>query len=77
MLEVKGTPPADLARLIATVGSERCTLSSDYGFGAGFGRPGHGFIGFLEELWNAGTPESAIVSMARTNPARLVGLEDW
>jgi hypothetical protein len=76
-LHVKGTPPSNLARLIAAVGPERCTLSSDYGSGPDFGRPGHGFVGFLEELWKTGVSEAAITSMARTNPGRLVGIEGW
>jgi len=74
-LDVEGTRPEELARRVAAVGAHRCTLSSDYGFGDGFGRPGHEFIGFLEALWNAGVPEADIVTMARTNPARLIGLE--
>jgi len=52
-------------------------LSSDFGFGADFGRPGRGFVSFLEELWNVGVSEAAIGPMARRNPARLVGLEGW
>jgi hypothetical protein len=76
-MDVEGTRPADLAQLIDAVGAERCTLSSDYGFGADFGRPGHGFVSFLEELWNVGVSEAAIGVMARENPARLVGVEGW
>jgi hypothetical protein len=69
-----GVPPAELAKKIAAVGAERCTLSSDYGYGTDFGRPGPDFIGFLERLWNSGTPEPDIVTMAATIPARLLGL---
>jgi hypothetical protein len=69
-----GVPPADLAKKIAAVGADRCTLSSDYGYGTDFGRPGHDFIGFLERLWNSGTPERDIVTMAAAVPGRLLGL---
>jgi hypothetical protein len=66
--------PAELGHKIATVGPHRCTLSSDYGYGKDWGRPGHGFIGFLERLWNSGVPEQDIVTMASAVPARLLGL---
>jgi hypothetical protein len=36
-----------------------------------------GSLGFLEELWNVGVSDAAITTMARTHPARLVGLEGW
>lgn len=75
IFQLKGTPPKDLARLIDAVGPDRCALSSDYGYGADFGRPGHGFISFLEQLWNEGVSEPAIATMARTIPGRLLGLE--
>jgi len=38
-------------------------------------RPATGYKTFLERLWDCGVAESKISTMAKANPARLLGLQ--
>ncbi len=65
---------ADYARVIREVGAKHCILSSDMGQ---VGNPLHpdGLEAFFAGLAKEGIPASDIEMMARTNPARALGLE--
>ncbi|MBV9512364.1 MAG: hypothetical protein JO303_19000 [Caulobacteraceae bacterium] len=67
--------PEVMARMIHTIGFERCTLASDYGWSAIVPRPAEGFKGFLENLWEAGLSEAQLTRMASTTPACLLSLQ--
>jgi hypothetical protein len=67
------TVPEMLA-MIETVGPERCTLASDYGWSDALPHPAGGLRDFFDALWTHGVPEAQLVRMARDNPARLLGL---
>jgi uncharacterized protein DUF6282 len=63
-----------MAGIIETIGHERCTLSSDYGWAKIVPRPAPGFREFLERLWDVGVSEAQLTRMAATNPAQLLSL---
>lgn len=63
-----------MADMIETIGHERCTLSSDYGWSKVVPRPAPGFKEFLERLWDIGVSEAQLSRMAAQNPASLLGL---
>jgi hypothetical protein len=67
-----GRSPEEMAKLIETVGPARCTLASDYGWGADFAHPSQGLKQFFERLWDVGVSETSIVRMAAQNPAHLL-----
>jgi hypothetical protein len=67
-----GKDPREMAQLIDFVGHTRCTLGSDYGWGAEFNHPAIGLKQFFERLWDVGVEEQAIVRMAARNPADLL-----
>ncbi len=70
-----GKSPQQILEIIKAVGPQRCTLSTDYGWGGPpLPRPATGFLEFLESLWKLGLPEDDLVTMASRNPARLLGL---
>lgn len=69
---ITGTPPADMARMIETVGPQRCVLSTDYGWSTEVKRPAAGLGEFLERLWECGVSEADLTTMASQNPARLL-----
>lgn len=64
---------AEYASLIAELGAENFLISSDLGQA---GSPSHpdGLRTFIGALRDAGVPEEDIDTMARDNPARLLGL---
>ncbi len=64
---------AESAKAIREVGPEFCILSSDLGQA---GNPSHpaGLQAFFEDLKKQGITDSEIALMARTNPAKLLGL---
>lgn len=67
--------PQKMAEMIATIGHERCTLSSDYGWTTAVPRPAPGLQDFLEKLWGVGVPEAQLTRMVSTNPSNLLGLD--
>lgn len=71
----KATSPTEVMQIIQTVGAERCTLSTDYGWsGPPIPRAATGFLEFLECLWHEGVPEADLIMMASTTPARLLDI---
>jgi len=64
-----------MAEIIETIGHERCTLSSDYGWSTMVPKPAPGFKDFLEKLWEIGVPEAHLNRMAAATPARLLSLQ--
>lgn len=64
-----------MVEAIRTIGHERCTLSSDYGWSNVVPRPAPGLREFLERLWDEGMPEAELTRMVSTNPAALLSLE--
>jgi hypothetical protein len=75
---VFGRPPKSartMMEMIRTIGHERCTLSSDYGWSTVVPRPAPGLKEFLERLWDEGMPEAELTRMVSTNPATLLSLE--
>jgi hypothetical protein len=69
-----GQSPAQVTAMLRTIGTARCTLSTDYGWTTSLPRPAAGLQEFLETLWAEGIPESELETMVSTNPARLLGL---
>lgn len=65
---------ADYAKAIRAVGVEHCILSSDMGQP---GNPLHpdGLVAFFKGMREQGFTEADIETMAKRNPARLLGLE--
>jgi hypothetical protein len=72
---VPGKSPDDMVAMIRTIGSEHCTLSTDYGWTNELPHPAPGLGEYLDLLWAAGISEDELTMMARTTPARLLGLE--
>ena len=66
---------AKMAETIRSIGHERCTLSSDYGWARIVPNPAAGFKEFLERLWDIGVTEAELTRMAATNPAMLLSLD--
>lgn len=60
--------------MIRTIGHERCTLSTDYGWITDLPRPAPGLQDFLERLWKHGLSEQELTVMVAANPARLLSL---
>ncbi len=73
-----GTKPecsiAEYARAIRAVGVEHCVLSSDLGQAANPLHP-DGLTAFFAELERAGFTKAEVATMAKTNPAKALGLE--
>jgi predicted metal-dependent phosphotriesterase family hydrolase len=63
-----------MVEMIRTIGHERCTLSTDYGWTTELPHPAAGMRDFLEKLWNHGMTEEELTTMVAVNPARLLGL---
>ena len=72
--DCKGKSHKEMAQMIEHIGHERCTLSSDYGWGKEVPNPAPGLHDFLERLWKVGVSESQLQRMASTNPAGLLGI---
>jgi hypothetical protein len=65
----------DMIEILSAVGTDRCTLSTDYGWNRSVTPPPTaGFLEFLEALWVAGVPEQSLVEMASLTPGRLMEL---
>lgn len=66
---------ADYARAIAAVGAPKCVLSSDLGQPV---NPPHadGLATFFDQLEQQGISSADIDLMSKTNPARILGLEN-
>ncbi|CAN7357518.1 DUF6282 family protein [Phenylobacterium sp. LjRoot225] len=67
--------PKKMAEMIGTIGHERCTLSSDYGWSPVVPRPAEGLKDFLEKLWDVGVTEAQLTRMVSTNPASLLSID--
>jgi hypothetical protein len=65
---------ADYVKAIRAVGPEHCILSSDLGQAANPLHP-DGLTAFFQALRAAGISQAEIDLMAKTNPARAIGLE--
>jgi hypothetical protein len=77
-VQVFNRPPKSartMLAMIGTIGHERCTLSSDYGWSNVVPRPVPGLKEFLERLWDEGLPEAELARMVSINPAALLSLE--
>jgi hypothetical protein len=70
----KALEVADYVKAIRTVGPQHCILSSDLGQA---GNPLHpdGLAAFFKALRDAGIPQADIDAMAKTNPAKALGLQ--
>lgn len=66
---------ADYARAIGEVGAANCVLSSDLGQPVNPLHP-EGLAAFFDQLEDAGISSSDIDLMSKTNPARILGLEN-
>jgi hypothetical protein len=75
VLGMKGKSPTEMAAMIAAIGPDRCTVSTDYGWSAAIPHPAKGLRDFLELLWEQGVAESDLDTMVSKNPARLLGIE--
>jgi Family of unknown function (DUF6282) len=71
---IPGKSVPDMVEMIRTIGHERCTLSTDYGWTTELPHPADGMRDFLEKLWNHGMTEEELTTMVAVNPARLLGL---
>jgi len=71
---IPGKSVPDMVEMIRTIGHERCTLSTDYGWTTELPHPAAGMRDFLEKLWNHGMTEEELTTMVAVNPARLLGL---
>jgi len=75
---VRGNAPdktvPEMLEMIETIGAERCTLASDYGWSDALPHPAAGLRDFFDALWTQGLGEPQLIRMARDNPARLLGL---
>jgi hypothetical protein len=63
-----------MAETIRTIGHERCTLSSDYGWSRDIPKPAEGLKDFLEKLWEVGVTETELTRMVSVNPQHLLSL---
>jgi hypothetical protein len=72
--DMPGKSVPDMVAMIRTIGHERCTLSTDYGWTTQLPRPAKGMQDFLEKLWNHGVTEAELTTMVAVNPARLLCL---
>jgi hypothetical protein len=70
----QGKSPEDMARMVEVIGSERCTLATDYGWSDALPISALGLRDFCERLWSIGMTESQLNTMASKNPARLLAL---
>jgi len=66
---------ADYAPAIRAVGAERCVLSSDLGQPVNPSHP-DGLAAFFDGLEREGISSAEIDTMSKTNPARILGLDD-
>jgi len=68
---------AKFAEWIRAVGPAHCILSSDLGGARPYPRPmpAQGMLDFMNALHTLGMPVADINLMAKTNPARILGLE--
>jgi len=77
-IAVHDRPPKSaktMAQQIDTIGHERCTLSSDYGWTTAIPKPAEGLKEFLEKLWDIGVSEQKLTRMVSTNPSNLLSLD--
>src|SRR5262249_13755744 len=65
--------PETFARAMMAVGAERAVMSTDFGQKKS-PHPAEGMRLFIDEMLRHGVPANAVDAMARTNPARLLGL---
>jgi hypothetical protein len=70
----EGKSIEQMIAMIETIGHERCTLSTDYGWNTALPHPAAGLQDFLERLWTHGVSERALTRMVAENPARLLAL---
>lgn len=70
----KGKSETEMIAMIRTIGHERCTLSTDYGWTTELPHPAPGLRDFLERLWRHGVTEAELTRMVAENPARLLAL---
>jgi hypothetical protein len=66
---------ADYARAIRAVGAEKCVLSSDLGQPVNPSHP-EGPAAFFDGLEQEGISRAEIDTMSKTNPARILGLDE-
>jgi hypothetical protein len=66
---------ADYARAIRAVGAEKCVLSSDLGQPVNPSHP-EGLAAFFDGLELEGISPAEIDTMSKTNPARILGLDE-
>jgi Family of unknown function (DUF6282) len=66
---------SDYARAIRTVGAEACVLSSDLGQPVNPSHP-EGLAAFFDGLEREGISPAEIDMMSKTNPARILGLDE-
>lgn len=64
----------EMLEMIETIGAPRCTLASDYGWTDALPHPAAGIRDFFDALWTQGLSEPLLTTMARENPARLLGI---
>ncbi len=67
--------PAITAANIRAIGPEKCVISTDLGLFGHNASPAEGFRMFIATLAHQGMSEEELTLMARTNPARLLGLD--
>ena len=74
LFDGQGKSAPEMAGMIHTIGCERCTLASDYGWTTAIPHPAAGLKDFLERLWKVGVSEADLTLMAAAKPAELLGL---
>jgi predicted TIM-barrel fold metal-dependent hydrolase len=67
--------PAITAGQIRAIGPEKCIISTDLGLFGHNASPVEGFRMFIATLAHQGMSEEEISLMAKTNPAKLLGLD--
>jgi Family of unknown function (DUF6282) len=75
VLGTKGKSPAEMASMIATIGADHCTLSTDYGWSSTIPRPAAGLRDFVESLWEQGITEADLTGMVSGKPGKLLELD--
>ena len=64
----------DMLGMLRHIGTEHCTLATDYGWSDAMPHPASVLGDFLERLWQCGLSEAELTHMVSRNPARLLGL---
>jgi hypothetical protein len=75
VMGMTGKPIAEVVTMLRTIGVDRCTLSTDYGWSTAIPHPASGLLEFLEALWSEGIAEADLQAMVSTTPARLLELD--